>query len=273
MFIAKERRKTDYLKGLEYLNTYMELNDEVKRDLINMEKGYTGEELFDTLVKQYLTSQFIVMNDLLLTYKGTSFQIDSLIISKDAITIFEVKNYSGEYTYTSGQFYSLSGHEITNPMNQLNRTKNMMRKIMKDWDINLSLEAYVVFINPQFTLYNANPNDPVLLPTKVEDYLFKLNNQSLALDKDHHYMAKKFSDFHQDCVPFQKQLPDYNLSIMSRGITCSHCLSFDLSLTQRKSVCKNCCTETILDSLILDNIKKFIFLFPDTKLTVSRLHW
>lgn len=272
MIIAKERSKSDLLLGLQYLDAYMNLSDEHKRELINLEKGYKGEELFDRTVKKYLTSEFIVLNDLLLNYKGASFQIDSLIISNDSIHVYEVKNYSGEYKYSAGQFSTLSGHEITNPLNQLNRTVNMMRKIMRDWDITLELKAHIIFINPHFTLYNALHTDPIILPTNIDEHFNKLNNQSRSLDKIHHFIAGKLNQSHLEEVPFQRQLPDYKWDDMTKGLSCPNCFEFKVSLTQRKYSCRHCLSESELDHLIFDHIKKFCFLFPQEKLTVSALY-
>lgn len=70
----------------------------------NLFKGYDGEVLFDSYTSK-LECECLVINDLLLQYNNTTFQIDTLIITPDKLYIFEVKNYECDYFFESDILY------------------------------------------------------------------------------------------------------------------------------------------------------------------------
>ncbi|WP_410261693.1 nuclease-related domain-containing protein [Alkalibacterium sp.] len=245
------------------------LGDSDKRYLLNLEKGFMGEELFDSVVKQYLNGEALVLNDLLLESKGTTFQIDSLVVTSDTIYLYEVKNYKGNFQMNSGQLYYTSGQEITNPLIQLNRTKELLRQLLKEWENRLKIEANVVFINDSFTLYNAQIEDPFIFPTQLKEHFKELSSRSKVLEKDHHYLASKLVSIHKADSPYQKQLPFYQLEDFTKGISCCYCGSFDLIVTQRSCYCKTCYKQTSIEDLVTESVKELKFLFPDQKVTTS----
>ncbi|WP_317851488.1 nuclease-related domain-containing protein [Neobacillus bataviensis] len=80
----KGRVESDELKRLRILNIRMELSEQEKRHLFNLEKGYEGEVNFDLLTEK-LQNECYVLNDLLLKSNNTSFQIDTTIIYQEPI--------------------------------------------------------------------------------------------------------------------------------------------------------------------------------------------
>lgn len=66
-----------------------------------------------------------------LKMNNTSFQIDSLMIAQDTIYNFEVKNMGSEYFYEDNTFYSVTGTEIKNPIYQTQRSKALLRQLLK----------------------------------------------------------------------------------------------------------------------------------------------
>ncbi|WP_423190127.1 nuclease-related domain-containing protein [Alkalibacterium sp. f15] len=269
MKVIKEREKSKLLLGLNYLDKRIKLGDPDKRHLLNLEKGFIGEELFDSAVKQYLNGEALVLNDLLIESKGTTFQIDSLVVTSDTIYLYEIKNYKGNFQMNSGQLYYTSGQEITNPLIQLNRTRELLRQLLKELESRLKIEANVVFINDSFTLYNAKIEDPFIFPTQLKEHFKELSSRSRGLKKDHHYLARKLVSFHKDDLPYQKQLPFYNLEDFTKGVSCFHCGSFDLIVTQRSCYCKSCYKQMSIEDLVTESVKELKFLFPNQKLTTS----
>ncbi|GEK91965.1 nuclease-related domain-containing protein [Alkalibacterium kapii] len=104
MKIIKKREKSKLLIGLNYLDKRTKLNDSDKRYLINLEKGFKGEEQFDALVKKYLIGEALVLNDLLIESKGNTFQIDALIITTDTLYLYEIKNFKGDFQMNLANF-------------------------------------------------------------------------------------------------------------------------------------------------------------------------
>ncbi|WP_409973457.1 nuclease-related domain-containing protein [Bacillus sp. Bva_UNVM-123] len=91
----KPRFEPDELKIFRILNVRMSLSDRDKKKYENLEKGFRGEQAFDEWLLA-LTCDCIILNNLLLEANNTVFQIDSLLITREKIYLFEVKNYEGD---------------------------------------------------------------------------------------------------------------------------------------------------------------------------------
>lgn len=270
MRVIKKREKSKLLIGLNYLDKRTKLNDADKRYLISLEKGFEGEERFDILVKTHLNGEALVVNDLLIENKGNTFQIDALIITSDTIYLYEIKNYKGDFQMISGQLSYTSGQEITNPLIQLKRTKELLRQLLKDWGLSYRIEAHVLFINDTFTLYNARLDDPIIFPTQIKEHLIGLNAKCRSLVKQANHLADKLVDRHKTDSVFQKQLPVYDFEGFKTGVSCV-CGSFDLIITQRSCYCKICYKRMSIEELVVENVNEFKFLFPEQKITTSMI--
>src|SRR5690625_6223408 len=83
----------------------------LKRESAQRHKGYIGERKVDYFLDQ-LPSMYVTIQDVCLQTRGKRFQIDSLIMSDQAIYLIEVKNYSGTITFnpTLKQFTRNNGN-------------------------------------------------------------------------------------------------------------------------------------------------------------------
>ena len=97
--IIKQREVPQDLKILRYLFYRGGLPDEEKHVYLNIEKGLQGELKFDRLLEESLSSEWLIIKDLLLQSKNGLFQIDTLLIANGKIYFFDVKNYEGENLY------------------------------------------------------------------------------------------------------------------------------------------------------------------------------
>ncbi len=272
MEILKEREQSHLLKGLIYLDKRIDLNETDKRYLVNLQKGFKGERCFDDIVKTILDKEMIVLNDLLLVSNGTTFQVDSIIITSNTLYLFEIKNYSGKYIRNSDGLSTIQGQDVANPMIQLSRMESFINQLLKEWNSTSKVEANVVFVNPLFSLYNAKIDDPILMPNQIEEYLLKINSRSRMLTKEQHYLANRFRKLENSGMPMQKQLPYYNYEELKKGLSCKNCGSFELLITQRSCYCKSCFFKSSVGEVILNNIEEMQFLFPELKLTTTNVN-
>lgn len=275
MEILKAREEPLVLTSLIALNKRMALSYEEKQSIINMEKGFIGEVQFDRLVTECIGSDCVVLQDLLLRVKGNSVQIDSLILTHEVVYLYEIKNYDGSYVMKSGKFFTLSGQEISNPLTQLNRTSSLLRQLFQSWNINMTIESRIVFVNPSFMLYHAKPEDPIIFLGQIKSHFSKINHQQEmqpGLSKRVSNLAKKLTQEHKSEVPFQKQLPLYEYEGLKKGLICRSCGSFELEITQRSCGCKKCAYKISLDKAVLNQIKEFKLLFPQNKITSNVIY-
>jgi hypothetical protein len=267
--IIKSRKVPVELKILRLLNNRMKLTEKELTHFLHLEKGYEGEKMFDEWLKQ-LPSNFLVVNDLLLESNNTFFQIDSLVISPVTIYIFEVKNFEGDYIIDIGadKWRSLSGSEIKNPIHQLNRSEILLRQLLQKSSFNPSIESYVVFVNPNFYLYQAPVDLPIIFPTQINRYMNKLKLKSSKLIEKHHRLAKQLLALHCVDSPY-KRLPYYNFELLKKGTTCVYCGSFKISNNDSMIVCHDCGKVEASTNGIMRTVDEIQTLFPDIKITTN----
>lgn len=267
----KARVVSTELGTFRSLNVRMNLAAQDKRHYLNLEKGYQGEVFFDQLTAKLQCNMYFI-NDLCLEFNRSVFQIDTLILSQNTIFLIEIKNYEGDYQYDSEEFRGvLSNNEISNPLDQLKRSKSLLRSLLKSHGVNLPIEGYVIFVNPEFTLYQAPLNTSIILPTQLNRFLKKFNETPSKLQHQHKKLADLLISMHQTKSPYTR-LPAYEYDQLQKGIACTSCHSFGVSIEEKKFVCDQCGAAEDVDSAVLRNINEFSLLFPDKRITTNYVH-
>ena len=266
----KPRFESDELKILRYLNKRIVLSEKDKKHYLNLKKGYKGEVVFDVLTEK-LSCDCLILNDLLLKVNNTTFQLDTLIITADTIYLFEVKNYVGDYYYELDKLYKKPKKEYTNPLHQLNRSASLLRQLLHNLGYNLTIEAWVIFINSEFTLYQAPLNIPFILPTQVNSYLKKFDMIPSGLNGKHMKLADQLISLHIEESPYTV-LPPYTFDGPRKGITCFTCDSFAVSVRGNRCVCGDCGHEEMVGSAVLRSVEEYRYLFPDRKITTNDIY-
>ncbi|AEB30169.1 conserved hypothetical protein [Carnobacterium sp. 17-4] len=272
MIVVKKRNKSNYLRTLEALNRRMRVTDEEKLHLLNMQKGFEGELLFDSQVEEFLDLDSLVLNDLLFTEKGSTFQVDTLILTGAKILLFEVKNYAGSFEFNSHHFSTFSGKEIVNPLNKLDETSIKMRQLLSKWNVNQKLDSTLIFVNPTFTLYNTPIDSPIIFPTQIREHFSQMNKSALPLSKKQYYLADKIMKEYQNESAFQQKFPNYTYDKLKKGLWCIKCNSPNITITQRTSFCKVCGHRTSVEEIALHQVEDFKLLFPDSKVTTPTMY-
>ena len=229
--IFKKRTESDELLKLRSLNARMELEAGKKQYYFNIKKGYEGEVMFDTHTEK-LQCECLVLNDLLLKHKNTTFQIDSLIIT-ERLYLFDVKNFTGDYLFDDNQLFHLPRTEVENPLNQLQRCHSLLRQLLSGLGYNMPIESWVVFINPDFYLYQVPPTLPFIFPTQVDRHLQKLEATPSRMNGRLNSLAEKLvTQSTQNYLdsPYT-QIPKYHYEDLRQGMMCMKCQSFSLVIS------------------------------------------
>jgi hypothetical protein len=238
----------------------------------NKVKGYEGECYFDNLLLQNFLTQGYLVPDLNFERNNTSCQIDTLLISQQKIYLFEVKNFEGEH-YIKGDSWCLrtSNKTITNPVHQMQRAETLLRQLLKPLRLDISIESYVVFVNPAFTLYHAPFDLPVILPTQLNRFLKTLSHQTSALYNSHRKLAEFLLDNHVD-DPESRRKVKYDYEDLKKGAVCSKCNSFDVKIGIYKTLCTRCGLIEENDENLLKAIKAFTLLVPEKRVTINNIN-
>lgn len=245
----------------------MNLPEKEKQYFSNLYKGYEGELLFDSYIEK-LQSNCLVLNDLLLKSNNTTFQIDTLLIMSDMIYIFEVKNYEGDFYFEKDKLYTKSKVEIVSPLIQLSRTESLFRQLLNHLGFTIPVQAFVVFVNPEFTLYQAPMDSAFIFPTQINRFLKQLNAKYSKITEKHMLIAEKLLSLHMSESPFNK-LPVFEFEQLKKGITCATCNSFDVTIEGRKLICKNCGHPEAITSSVIRCVKELRMLFPEIQITTN----
>lgn len=172
----------------------------------------------------------------------------------------------------SDKLYTVTaGREYKNPVYQLKRSAALLRQLLQTLKQNYPVEASVVFINPEFTLYQAPMDQPIVLPTQVNRFIKDLNKTPSNLNDGHTKLAQHLMSLHQPKNPFTVW-PKYHFEQLKKGIHCKTCKSLPLTIKSKDLVCKKCGGNEKIEQAILRNIKEFQLLFPERKLTTQNIY-
>jgi hypothetical protein len=266
----KVRTESDLLKCLRIINLRMELTKDEKKYYLNLKKGYEGEVKFDLITDKF-QSNCLIINDLLLKVDNTTSQIDTSIIFQDTLHLFEVKNFEGDFSYQSDKLQTVKGKDYKNPLHQINRSTFLLNQLLQSHKINFNIEAHVVFINPEFTLFQAPPNLPFIYPTQLNRFFKKYNTKPSRLNTFHMQLAEKLVALHQTESPYTL-MPKYEYHQLKKGITCNVCQSFLISVNGNYAVCSECGFRESVASAVIRNVMEVKLLFPDRKITTNVIY-
>ncbi|WP_319418059.1 nuclease-related domain-containing protein [Virgibacillus necropolis] len=235
-----------------------------------MKKGYEGEVLFDELTEK-LQCECLILNDLLLEVNNTYFQIDSLIIMQRKFHLYEVKNYEGDFYYESDKLYKKPKMEVINPLHQLSRCESLLRQLLHSHGFNPQIVASVVFINPQFTLYQAPIDKPIIFPTQLIQHMENVNEITSKLTEKHKKVADQLLSLNITDSP-HKKIPPYYYDKLQKGVTCPQCHSFAITVAKRICICNDCGSKESVTNAVLRTVNEFQILFPNEKITTNIIH-
>jgi hypothetical protein len=266
MFI-KQRFMSKELKILTALNNRMDLPEKEKQQYWSQLKGFEGELQFDRRIAT-LETEHLVLSDLLLEVSGSVFQIDSLVIFQDTIYLFEVKNFEGDYYYDGEKLRTIIGKEVKDPLLQLKRSESLLRQLLNTINYNYTLKAYVIFINPEFSLFQAPKDEPIILPTQMNRFIKKLNNTKSKISARNNKLAEKLLSLHLPESPMKRSY-EYEYGMLRKGVFCVECGATLNDYKWPSLTCPKCGSQENIESAILHSIEEYKLLFPNRKITTN----
>lgn len=223
--ILKYRYEPEELKLLQCLHGRMRLSPKDYSLFLNLEKGFSGEKKFDELL-EHSPEEWIILNDLLFDYSNTLFQIDSLLFTGGCIYLFEVKNYEGDFYIEQNRWYTVPANtEVKNPLLQVQRSESLLRRLLQKLGVETPLKALLIFINPEFQLYQATMNLPAIFPAQINRFIDKLKLKSQPANKNHLMLADKLLSLHLEDIPYGRRF-EYTFEGLEKGVKCASCQHF-----------------------------------------------
>lgn len=269
--LLKARTEPMELIALRHLNRRMELSSQEKFQLWTMEKGYEGEVKFDRMTENLAEERFII-DDLLLQVNNSYFQLDKVIIAKDGVYLIDIKYHEGDYFLEGEKLYSVNRkREYKNPVIQLKRSETLFRQLLQNLKMNHLVRASIVFNNPEFTLYQAPMDQPIIFPTQVKRFIKDLNSTPSKLDDSHKKLAQTLLSLHQIKNPFSI-MPEYHYAKLEKGMHCRECGSLNTEVDNYDLICGRCSTHERIEQAIVRHIEEIKVLFPEKQITTQTVY-
>jgi len=236
-----------------------------------LSKGYLGEKKLQSIIRENSYQNIIPLFGHIFEVGQTEIQIDCLLITANTIYLLEVKNYTGEYYINNNQIFHLQSHrEIYNPLNQIERSTFLFKKLLEELDIKFDIKSYVVFINDEFHCYEVSRRLPFIFPKQIRRFLNKVNGSAPAyLDYAKDISRKLLSRTKLNSK--YEQLPEIKPESVNHGIFCPGC-DYPISRKGRFKLQCNICKKTYDSNyLLLRTVSEYHLLFPDEKITVENI--
>lgn len=265
-------RPTQELTILRQLLIRMGLPNNFKLKVERLTKGYAGEKKFFGLLRKSLPPNVMILNNLLLKWNDSVFQLDSLLIFENNIFIFEVKNFEGDFFIRDEKWFTVNNeNEISNPLLQIERSTYLLRKLLQQLGHKFTVTSYLAFINNEFTLYHAPLDKNIILPTQLNRFIKNLSTISFKRMKQHQVLVNQLASRHLN-ISTHQQIPKYDYDDLKKGVICNNCYSFLFPLSRHYLKCKSCKQKVTVESAIIQSVNEFNLLFPDRKITTSAIH-
>lgn len=234
---------------------------------LNLLKGFEGEMRFDELIEK-LKEYCLILNDLQLEIRRSSFQIDALLIFSGKILLCEIKNYEGVHYWGKDKFTKLNGVAMENPALQLQKTRVRLELLLQELGCKMEVEAFVVYINPEFTLLGAPADERLLLLSQLSGYFGNLfmGAKPTAEQKK---LADALVKLHKPDYP--SKMPEYCYDNLNKGIPCTACSALLETFNGHRQTCANCGKKVNVKNAIKTSISDFRLLFPNEPITSSRM--
>lgn len=266
------RVKPNLLMIMESLAIRGTLTNKQRQYLQHLQKGFAGEQLFDQMTDQ-LNTNCLTLNDLFLQpHLSNAFQIDSLILTEKTLYLYEIKNYSGEYYYGEEMLVKIPNFKVSNPLIQVQNTKNKLNIFLKELRYEIEIKAYATYVHPEFTLFNAPKHEGILLPSQLKSHFDIIQKQSKPLTTFHKKRAADLIAHQIDPILFANDIPNYSFAGLRKGLCCEECSSLDLELRRNQYHCYSCSYENFINSALSACIKEYQRLFSNDELTTSILY-
>lgn len=268
------RNKTFTHLQLKTLMQRTQLDDTKKMELERLDNGFHGENSFDDLIESYVQAHDLIhIKDLLFEYDEgkKEVQIDNIVVANDVCYIFEVKKYQFNLVIDDrGFFYYENGKEFSMLNTQVEKQKGEVRQLLADIGYPMPIHHFIVFMNPDRTVFGLQRKHNVLTRAILEDFF---EQKMRPNRKDYSFFV---SAINERRLKISKHATFFkiDLDLLKKGVYCTACDNRMRRTSNYYYTCHGC----NLRIRTLDAVKLLIrdlrLLNPEHKITsklISRL--
>lgn len=266
--ILTERKVSFELMYMRALNKRIDMDSKEARILSVLESGYEGEQHYDRILEKAGHENLIIFRDIYLKAGDAIAQFDSIIIDGSSVTVNEIKNYSGFYSYVDGQWFSGKFEVTEDAISQLKRAMGKLKKVRYDSRMDFDISGKIIFPNLdlQFDCDDERARSMIIMRNQLKDYLegFRSTGISEQSKKIARVIYKKIIE-----NPYFDKAAD--ISNLRCGLYCTSCGTFDLDIQKYYVYCRQCMCRESKESHIIRAVSDFQALFRHEKMTRQKL--
>ena len=223
---------------------------DLAQQLYQIEAGYSGETKVDRFLEllELPKSSTILTNVHLALAPGHSFQIDTLILTKQFIMLLEIKNITGDLYFESDphQLRSVkaNGEEIITecPITQLEVASENLRIWLAKKGIHTEICSQIILASRNAAVKAAPPNAPILYLKRLSLYLREKEQRPTIFNPTELKRMKEIIERNRlDYNPYP--LCEYfkiSPHLLKRGQLCSQCHSSMTYQSHKQRYCHTC---------------------------------
>ncbi|VEF48625.1 nerd domain-containing protein [Bacillus freudenreichii] len=214
----------------------------------SLEAGIAGEaKLAEVLSKHSFPFEHRILHDLSL-FSASSFQIDSLFVTRFYSIAFEVKNISGRLEFKDNPPQLVRTREtgevdgFESPAAQVERIGDLLEAWFKEHGINIPVYRVVVLAYPKQIVDRAPAKTPVLFPTHIPQFIRDLPRKQPILDyRTFNWLGKKLVATHHYYIP-RPVCDSYHIRRrdIRTGVICPSCSAIGMVKISRSWRCNSC---------------------------------
>src|SRR5699024_7072277 len=192
--LLQEPQLSRSIQVLQSLSPRTKLSSQEKHQLNNRLKGFAGEKVFADFLHEQNKSKRLTLYNLRLATNDTEFEMDCLLMQDDMLYLFEIKNYGGDFLYEDGQWFVVHNKkEISDPLAQLQRSEILLKQTLHRLNLNIPVRGYLVFVHPNFQLYQAPLGKNIIYPAQLKRFLTKFCDSTIPLQQWHKNILNRLS--------------------------------------------------------------------------------
>src|SRR5699024_6654959 len=108
------------------------------------------------------------------------------------------------------------------PINQLERSEYLLKRLLDKLGIKLAVHSYIYFVNPNFILYGATPQLPLIFSPQIYSFLRRINENSNPISEKERLIARRLLQQIKENTVHEDR-PVFKFEDLRKGIYCVNC--------------------------------------------------
>lgn len=253
-----------------------ESNHQRELKLKSLENGVTGENMALDYIKRNVPDEWSIIRNLWVNYQGLC-EFDLILVTEgNQIYVFEVKNYSGTFSYQEGEC-KVNGRVITsNCVEQAKKAQVYLQAICRKISPDIRVTGVLVFISADnwIEINSEVKNLQILMRNQFQIFLKDIvKNNKAALGQRNMISSLLYACQQYNIEnPFTPQpLNPKEISQLRKGMCCDSCQSFDLVIQTHTVSCRHCGFIETKEKTVLRTIHEYGVLTHNQHLTMGAL--